>query len=195
MTTAEVPYPRRARAGLRVAASVAFFGIVAANPAVALVACESASPSAVRDGRGRPTAAAVTGAPPPEGPISTTVAPEGGPGEVGTGDDVDAPDGRRASATPTRFDLREGESVDIGAGVTVELKSVLYSHLSGSRNGSLLTLDVRRGAEQKTVTLQRTDPVGTAGPPYRAMLGRRVAIDYVDAYRRPSTAAILVLPE
>jgi len=72
---------------------------------------------------------------------------------------------------------------------------VLYAHLSNSRNQSLLTMEVTRGGKQEQVTLDRLDPVGAEGPKYRPVMGHRMAIDYVDAYHQPSTAAVLVLPE
>jgi hypothetical protein len=97
--------------------------------------------------------------------------------------------------TPKRFELVEGKAVDVGAGITVVLKSVMYAHLSNSRNNSMLTMDVTRGTAHEQVTLERLDPVGKEGPKYRAVMGLRMAIDYVDAYHQPSTGAILVLPE
>jgi hypothetical protein len=99
-----------------------------------------------------------------------------------------------APPTPKKFELVEGKPVDIGSGVTVELESVMYAHLTDSRNNSLLTMKVTRGATHEKVTLDRMDPVGKDGPKYRAVMGLRIAIDYVDAYHKPSTGAILVLP-
>jgi hypothetical protein len=96
---------------------------------------------------------------------------------------------------PRRVELMQGKPVDLGGGTSVELKSVMYAHLSGSRNSSLLTMDVTRGVQHEQVTLDRLDPVGAEGPRYRLVMGLRIAIDYVDAYHQPSTAAILVLPE
>jgi hypothetical protein len=89
----------------------------------------------------------------------------------------------------------QGKPVDLGGGTSVELKSVMYAHLSGSRNSSLLTMDVTRGEQHEQVTLDRLDPVGAEGPKYRPVMGLRIAIDYVDAYHQPSTAAVLVVPE
>jgi hypothetical protein len=96
---------------------------------------------------------------------------------------------------PKKFELVQGKRVDVGGGVSVELKSVLYAHLSDSRNNSLLIMDVARGDKREQVTLDRLDPVGKEGPKYRPVMGLRMAIDYVDAYHQPSTGAILVLPE
>jgi len=96
---------------------------------------------------------------------------------------------------PRRIELVEGKRVDVSNDVTVILRSVLYAHVSGSRNSSLLTMEVTRGARHEQVTLDRLDPVGPEGPKYRLVLGLRVAIDYVDPYHQPSTGAILVRPE
>ena len=99
-----------------------------------------------------------------------------------------------APAAPKKLELVEGKPVDVGSGVTVELESVMYAHLSDSRNNSLLTMKVTRGTAHERVTLERMDPVGKDGPKYQAVMGLRMAIDYVDAYHKPSTGAILVLP-
>jgi hypothetical protein len=99
-----------------------------------------------------------------------------------------------AASAPKRFELVQGKPVDVGGGTTVELVSVMYAHLSGSRNSSMLTMKVARGERREQVTLDQLSPVGPDGPKYRVVFGLRMAIDYVDAYHQPSTAAILVLP-
>ena len=98
-------------------------------------------------------------------------------------------------ATPRKVELTEGKPVDLGDGTTLLLKSVLYAHLSNSRNRSMLTMEVTRDGKQEQVTLDRLDPVGAEGPKYRPVMGHHMAIDYVDAYHQVSTAAVLVLPE
>src|SRR4029079_17487005 len=83
-------------------------------------------------------------------------------------------------ATPRKVELTEGKPVDLGDGTTLRLQSVLYAHLSNSRNQSLLTMEVTRGGKQEQVTLDRLDPVGAEGPKYHPVMGHRMAIDYVD---------------
>jgi hypothetical protein len=96
-----------------------------------------------------------------------------------------------AAPAPQRFELVEGKVVSVGHGVTVKLTSVMYAHLSESRNNSLLMIEAWSTGPHQPFTLERREP----GPPtYAPVLGLKMAIDYVDAYHQPSTGAILVLP-
>src|SRR4051794_11383033 len=47
-------------------------------------------------------------------------------------------------AAPRRVELVQGKSVDLGDGVRVVLKSVMYAHLSESRNESRMILTATR---------------------------------------------------
>ena len=90
---------------------------------------------------------------------------------------------------PTKFELVEGKDVDVGGGVTVRLKEVMVSQLVGSKADSMLTMDVMRGGKQEATRLNRLHP---GEPKYTRVMGLEMAVDYVDAYHQPSTAAILV---
>ena len=98
-------------------------------------------------------------------------------------------DTRMAAPEPAPVALKEGVAVELASGVTLTLESTMYAHLSGSRNSALVKLRVARGAQAEEVTLERLWP----GPPkYTAVLGVKLAIDWVDAYHQPSSATILV---
>ena len=93
------------------------------------------------------------------------------------------------TSEPTKFELVEGKDVDVGGGVTVRLKDVMYSHLADSKGDSMLRMDVMRSGTQEAKTLNRLHP---GEPKYVPVMGLEMAVDYVDAYHQPSTAAILV---
>jgi hypothetical protein len=102
------------------------------------------------------------------------------------------PQAPKHTGEPAKFDLVEDKDVNVGSGVTVRLKSVMYAHLEGSRNDSLLTMDVTRGGKRESVTLNRLSP---GEPIFKPVMGLMMAIDYVDAYQKPVTGAILVKGE
>ena len=97
-----------------------------------------------------------------------------------------------AKPEPKRFELVANKDVDIGGGVRVRLKYVMEAHLEGSRNELRMTFAATRDGKTQEVNLDRLLP---GVPSYVAVLGRKVAIDYVDAYHQPSTGAILVLQD
>jgi peroxiredoxin len=90
---------------------------------------------------------------------------------------------------PRRIELVEGKEVSVGRGVTVQLKSVMEAHLAPSGNESRLTLDATLGMKRESVTLVRRTP-GTLT--FETVMGVEMAVDYVDAYHQPGTAAILL---
>lgn len=93
---------------------------------------------------------------------------------------------------PTKVDLVDGKEVKFGSDVTMLLKHVMYAHLEGGRNSSMLELTVTRAGKTETVTLVRESP---GEPKFTKVMGMQVAIDYVDAYHQPATAAVLVKAE
>ena len=97
-----------------------------------------------------------------------------------------------AKDEPARIELVQDKPVSLGHGVTATLKTGIYSHLADSKNESLVSLELSSGAKAEGVTLQRLSP----GPfEYTRAFGLRLAVDYVDPYHQPTTAAVLVLPE
>jgi hypothetical protein len=70
-----------------------------------------------------------------------------------------------ASTAPRRFELTHDKPVDVGGGTTVVRKSVMYAHLSGSRNRSMLTMEVARGDKREQVYV---GPAGATGLDARA---------------------------
>jgi hypothetical protein len=94
-------------------------------------------------------------------------------------------------AAPTRVELTEGvpKTAD---GLMITLDSALYAHLSGGRNSALVQLTVKRGDEVKKLGLDRLWP---GDPKFFPVFGVKLAIDYVDPYHQPSTAAIFIQPE
>lgn len=95
-------------------------------------------------------------------------------------------------AEPTKVDLVDGKEVKFGSDVTMLLKHVLYAHLEGGRNSSMLVLAVTRSGKTETVTLTRESP---GEPKFTKVMGMQLAVDYVDAYHHPTTAAVLVRAE
>jgi hypothetical protein len=97
-----------------------------------------------------------------------------------------------AKDEPARVELVQDKPVSLGHGVTATLKTGIYSHLAESKNESLVSLELSSGGKTESVTLQRLSP----GPfDYTLAFGLRLAVDYVDPYHQPTTAAVLVLPE
>ena len=91
---------------------------------------------------------------------------------------------------PRRFELVQDKPVEIGGGVTVRLTAVMEAHLADSKNELRMSLVATRGGTSRDVSLDRLLP---GAPTYVSVLGLQLAIDFVDAYRQPSTGAILVL--
>jgi hypothetical protein len=97
-----------------------------------------------------------------------------------------------AKDEPARIELVQDKPVGLGHGVTATLKTGIYSHLAESKNESMIVLELSSGGKTESVTLQRLTP----GPfTYTKAFGLQLAVDYVDPYHQPTTAAVLVLPE
>jgi hypothetical protein len=94
---------------------------------------------------------------------------------------------------PRKVELVEGRSVDLGSGVSVTLKSVMYTHATDktgrSVNDSFMQLEVTHDGKTENVTITRLFP---DAPRFTTVAGLEMAIDYVDAYHVPSTGALLV---
>ena len=94
---------------------------------------------------------------------------------------------------PRMVELIQDKSVDLGSGVSVTLKSVMYTHATDktgrSVNDSFMQLEVTKGGKTENVTNTRHFP---DGPKFTTVAGLELAIDSVDAYHSPSTGAVLV---
>ena len=94
---------------------------------------------------------------------------------------------------PRRVELVQDKSVDLGSGVSVTLKSVMYTHATDktgrSVNDSFMQLEVTKDGKTQNVTITRLFP---DGPKFTPVAGLELAIDFVDAYHSPSTGAVLV---
>jgi hypothetical protein len=100
------------------------------------------------------------------------------------------------SAEPRKVELVQDQPVNVGDGVSVTLKTVMYSHgtdKSGrSVNDAFMQLEVTQAGKTESVTLTRLFP---DGPRYTTVAGLSLAIDYVDAYHQPCTGVVLVAPK
>ena len=96
---------------------------------------------------------------------------------------------------PRKVELVQDQPVDVAKGVSVTLKSVMYTHATDktgrSVNDSFMQLEVTHDGKTEALTITRLFP---DGPRYTTVAGVQLAIDYVDAYHQPSTGAVLVLP-
>ncbi|MFO0575729.1 MAG: hypothetical protein U1A78_17165 [Polyangia bacterium] len=92
---------------------------------------------------------------------------------------------------PERFELKEGVAVSIGYGIKLTLVTCMYAHAKGGVNISTMRLRLVRDGREEDVTLERVSPGERS---FQAAAGVRLAIDYVDPYHQPSTAAVLLLP-
>ena len=94
---------------------------------------------------------------------------------------------------PRKVELIQDKSVDLGSGVSVTLKSVMYTHATDktgrSVNDSFMQLEVTKDGKTENVTITRLFP---DGPKFTTVAGFELAIDYVDAYHSPSTGAVLI---
>ena len=96
---------------------------------------------------------------------------------------------------PRKVELVQDQPADVAPGVSVTLKSVMYTHATDktgrSVNDSFMQLEITHGGKKEAITITRLFP---DGPRFTAVAGVQLAIDYVDAYHQPSTGAVLVLP-
>lgn len=100
------------------------------------------------------------------------------------------------NSEPRKVELVQDKPVDLADGVSVTLKSVMYTHATDktgrSVNDSFMQLEVTQAGKTETITLTRLFP---DGPRYTNIAGLSLAIDSVDAYHQPSTGAVLVQPQ
>jgi hypothetical protein len=100
------------------------------------------------------------------------------------------------NAEQRKVELVQDKPVNLGDGVSVTLKTVMYSHATDksgrSVNDAFMQLDVTHEGKTENVTLTRLFP---DGPRYATVAGLSLAIDYVDAYHQPCTGAVLVAPK
>ena len=96
---------------------------------------------------------------------------------------------------PRKVDLVQDKPTEVAPGVSVTLKTVMYTHATDktgrSVNDSFMQLEVTSGGKMEAITITRLFP---DGPRFTTVAGVQLAIDYVDAYHQPSTGALLVLP-
>ena len=99
------------------------------------------------------------------------------------------------TSEPRKVELVQDQPAEVAPGVSVTLKSVMYTHATDktgrSVNDSFMQLEVMRDGKTEAITITRLFP---DGPRFTAVAGVQLAIDYVDAYHQPSTGAVLVLP-
>lgn len=102
-------------------------------------------------------------------------------------------DGGTPVAQTRKVELVQDKTVDLGSGVKVTLKSVMYTHATDktgrSVNDAFMQLDVTHDGKTENVTVTRLFP---DGPVFKTVAGLQLAIEYVDAYHQPSTGALLV---
>jgi hypothetical protein len=96
---------------------------------------------------------------------------------------------------PRRIELVEGKSTEVARGVSVTLKTVMYTHATDKTgqavNDSFMQLEIAHDGRTENVTLHH---LSSQPRPFVSVAGIELAIDYVDAYHQPSTGAVLVRP-
>ena len=90
----------------------------------------------------------------------------------------------------TKLDLVEGTPTTLPDGTIVNVKGVLYAHLSGSKNLSRCSLMLTRGSEHVEIGLERLHGDPTTKVSSSDGLGWRFTLVAADPYQRPSHATL-----
>lgn len=100
------------------------------------------------------------------------------------------PDGASAPSEMTRLELVEGTPTTLPDGTIVDVKNVMYAHMTESRNLSRCTLVVTHGGQTKEVGLERRHgeamPAETPGEAF----GWHFSVVMADPYQQPSRASV-----
>lgn len=94
-----------------------------------------------------------------------------------------------AVAAPLELKATAREPTRLSDGTEVEVLSAGYAHGKDDRNMQDCRLEVRRGTERVTLSLERDD-----GPAPQVALGWRFTLETVSAYDPPAKCVLLVEP-
>jgi hypothetical protein len=92
---------------------------------------------------------------------------------------------------PLELIVTEGTPSTLPDGTSIDVRGVMYAHLTNSGNLSAATLTLARGIDRVEVSLSRRGDEPEAQR-WKPALGWEVRLEYADPYHQPSTASITV---
>lgn len=92
-----------------------------------------------------------------------------------------------APTGPIELKIAAGVPAHLSDGTDIDVVSGGYAHREGDRNSADCRIEVRRGAERASLTLERDD-----APAPQVALGWRLTLETVAAYNPPTTCVITV---
>jgi len=137
-------------------------------------------------GQPGPVAAGTAGETVPSDPAAPSATPAATP----TAEATTAPSEPAAAASPAveTIELTRGKRVETH-GIRIMLRGTGTEHRPDSHTASRAELEVRKGDEERTISVERVQP-GDAK--FVEVFDIGIALESVDASRKPSTAQILV---
>ena len=96
--------------------------------------------------------------------------------------------------TSREVNITSGSPVDLGGGVTVDVKDVGYMHIEGSANVSHATLILKKGAETKVLPMGRNHGEGSTAPHSAEAFGWTFILEHANPYQQPSSVQVMATP-
>jgi hypothetical protein len=95
-----------------------------------------------------------------------------------------------ASTAPVRLELVEGTPATLPDGTTVQVRGVMYAHLSQSKNLSSCMLALARNGQTAEVSLRRLHGDPAVKATAATALGWSFTLEMADPYQQPSRAIV-----